>query len=255
MINTPQKSFQRYDPHRKYGAIILLAGENVPSAETTQNEILANPNHYPRSKKAAEVLNSGKIDKGILVTGGYGGLEPTPLEISGGERTFNYLTQIERIPDEFLFLDDRSRETLGNFALPAENHLIIPSEKGFKASLNFSELESILLITEEGHMKRALECAEKVIPYWQMDYLAVEGPYKPGLVTKIYHASLMHATRHITKPDSKAAVEFLENEHPFYKHGDEQWFNKPLNIRRIELAVTCVGWYAGTNQKVTIKIK
>jgi hypothetical protein len=245
--------FRPYNHNEKYDIILLLAGENT-ATDKGKNEIQANPNYYPRSKKAAQIMQTGNIKNGILVTGGYGGFDQPLMGISGGERTFNYLALIEKIPDNFLFFDEKSRETLGNFAMPAEYPEIMTQENGIKASPDFNELESILLITEEGHMGRALECAAKVLPYGQMDYLAVEGPYKPGFVTKAYHSSLMQATRHITKPNPGKVVEFLESEHPFYKYGDEKWFRKSLNMRRVELAVTCAGWYAGANQNIRIKI-
>jgi len=248
-----KQGFPKYNPKKRYDVILLLAGENFV-IDKTEKEIKKNPYYYPRSKKAAQVMQTGNVEKGVLVTGGYGGFDRPALDNSGGERSFNYLNQIEKIPDDFLFFDDRSRETLGNFAMPAESRMVTLSNNGFKTSPDFNELESILLITEEGHMGRALECAAKVLFPGQMDYLIVEGPYKPGLATKAYHASLMQATRHIKMPDPRAAVEFLEGEHPFYKHGDEQWFKKPLNMRRTELAVTCLGWYAGTNQTVRIMI-
>jgi hypothetical protein len=249
-----KKKFKPYNPHKLYDIVLLLAGENT-AIDKEASLIQANPNYYPRSKKAAQVMQTGNVKNGILITGGYGGLDQPSQGVSGGERSFNYLILLEKIPYGYLFFDNRSRETLGNFALPAEfPEVIVTEDNGVKASPDFNELESILLITEEGHMSRALECAAKVLFPWQMDYLAVEGPYKPGLVTKGYHASLMLATRHITKPRPGKVIDFLENEHPFYKYGDEQWFKKTLNMRRIELAATCAGWILGTNEEVRIKL-
>jgi hypothetical protein len=229
--------FKYYDENKLYDLILLLVGENTPDLHQEWKSvdlgaIEKNPDYYPRSKGAINIFNKGKIG-GILVTGGHWGLVNKKPKLTDAEVSKKYILGHD-LPLEKIFLDDRSHETFGSLALPAETPLL--------GNPNFNDLESILFVTEKGHIRRALDCAAKVFPYEKMDYFATEGPYNPGLVTKVYHASLMQGTRHITEPNPGAVIDFLENEHPFYKYGDEQWFKKPLNNRRIILSLACLNW-------------
>ena len=90
-------------------------------------------------------------------------------------------------------------------------------------------------------MKRALKSAALALPANKMDYLAVPGPYKPGITTKAYELALHRALRKVKDPDPYYIQTFLAFEHPFYGEG---WFNKPIPQRKQELAIACLKWLA-----------
>ncbi len=229
-----KNTFQPYNPDKLYDIILLLAGENIPDLHKgwksmDWDEIEKNPNYYPRSKGAIQVFNKGKIG-GILVTGGQWGLadkEPTETD---GKVCARYLT-LQGMRPAKVYVDERPHETLGSLAIPATTPLV--------GNPDFDSLESILLITEKGHMKRALKSAALAVPANKMDYLAVPGPYRPGIITKAYELALHRALRKVKEPDPYYIQTFLAFEHPFYGEG---WFNKPIPQRKQELAIACIKW-------------
>lgn len=226
-------TFNPYNPDKLYDIILLLAGENTED--------------FPRSNRAIGVFKTGKIG-GIFVTGGYGGFEIPTITFSdgttqpkktGGELAREYLLR-EGIEPGKLFLDEQSRETLGNFAFPADSPETKKINGKWVTNPHFDDLKSILLITEQGHMKRSLQYAEKVIHPDKMDYLAAPGPYSPGILAVPYNFAMLRALHNIKEPDIDRVLCFLNNKHPFY---EEDWLNKPVWQRQAELALTCFKWY------------
>jgi uncharacterized SAM-binding protein YcdF (DUF218 family) len=177
--------FQNYDSSKLYDIILLLAGENTQS--------------YPRSSKALEIYSKGKTG-GIFITGGYGGFATQPLGMTDGMRSLLYLIKTN-IMEGHLYIDEMSRETLGNFALPAGRPII--------GNPILNELESILVVTEEEHMPRTLAYAEKVIPAKKLSYACASGHYRADLTTRIYNAAMLHALMFIREPNPEAALAFL----------------------------------------------
>jgi uncharacterized SAM-binding protein YcdF (DUF218 family) len=211
-INT---KFQPYDSSKFYDIILLLAGEN------TQD--------YPRSAKALEIYSKGRTG-GIFITGGYGGFATQSLGITGGKISLERVMN-ERIPERDIFLDDRSLDTLGNFAFPAATPL--------SGNPDLKSLASILVITEEHHMPRSLAYAKKVVPKNKLSFACATGPYRVAWNTIVYNAAMLNALRYIREPNPEQALAFLKEEHPFYQ---QDWFDKPVRKRKAELAKKCIEW-------------
>jgi len=209
---------------RTYDTILLLAGEN--------------PKEFPRSKRAVEIFSQGKAGS-IFVTGGVWGLASPPY-ISDGKRSVDYIQKkiVEEKLDDLLgrlFFDYSSHETAGNYTFPIENQL--------PGNPNLADFSKILVIIEEEHLKeRGKTLAEKTLPQNKLEYEVVKGSYKQSIVSKVYSKALLTALRHIREPNPKAVHQFLLEKHPFYQEG---WFEKPIQQRKQELAVTCIKWLIG----------
>src|SRR3989338_11254793 len=122
-----------------YDTILVLAGENLKT--------------HPRSRRAIEIFREGRAGS-IFVTGGHGGFSTNPAEKTNGEYIYEYLLE-QKIPENKVYCDNRSLDTLGNFTFP-----IIEPQQG---NPKLSDLDSLLLITEKEHMERAVQYATKVL--------------------------------------------------------------------------------------------
>ena len=197
---------------KTYDAILLLTGEDRSKRF--------------RSDKAIELFNKGNIGH-IFITGGYSSFINNRDGLSEGAEIKEYLLNKE-IKEEKIFLDDRSLDTIGNFTFP----LVDPVD----SNPSLKDL-SILLVTEFYHLDRSLQCANKVLGY-RPDNEASKGLYKPTILTEIYNDALFKAIDKLETPEQ--IHKFLLEKHPFYK---ENWFNKPVLQRKVEMAIKGFSWY------------
>jgi uncharacterized SAM-binding protein YcdF (DUF218 family) len=202
---------------KTYDTILLLAGEDT--------------SHYYRSKKALELFKKG-VAGNIFITGGFGGFARDDQELSDGQKSYLFMKSCyDEVPKNRIFIDEESRETLGNFVFPTVN----PKQ----GNPRLEELESILVVTDESHMKRAMQLAKKVLPKEKLEFEASEGKYKRSLNEMIYHYSLMHMLKPAQEPSPHYAHSLLLRDHPFYKKG---WFDKDISTRKVLLAFQCIDW-------------
>ena len=205
---------------RNYDLLLLLAGENEKI--------------FPRSKKVIELYEKGTIGD-ILVSGSAGGFsQSNPSSDVGSHIEIANFLNINGIPAKNIYTDWRPVDTLGNFAFPYADPI--------SGNPNPNDLETVFL-TEWGHMDRTKECAEKVISLAQVDYVKSPGEYGNqsfvnNAITAVYHSGLMKQTRDINA-DPKKALDFLKEEHPFYKAG---WFEKPVLERQMETIRKIISW-------------
>lgn len=198
---------------KTYDLALLLTGEN--------------PQKRCRSECALELYKKGKCG-GIFVTGGRGGFARTITANTEADETAHYLCS-HGMPEEKVFRDGRSLETLGNFTFPWTSPMPCnPSLNGL----------TTILVTEEKHMTRALECFSAAIGK-EIDYVAPIGDYKSGIVTKLYHSALLRGMKNAKVSSPEEAHQFLLNQHPFYQ---KDWFEKPIWKRRIRLITKCLKW-------------
>lgn len=197
---------------KKYDLLMLLVGEDLTK--------------MPRTAFALDLYRSGLVGN-ILVSGSIGGFTdsyPAP-DFGPHVRTANLLN-INGVPSEKIFTDYRPVDTLGNFVFPY--HLPLPGNP------NPNELETVFL-TEEGHINRAIECAQRVIPQEKIVHVSSKGEYDPqglfGFVIKKWHEALINATRDI-HGNPQAAYDFLMTQHPFYR---KDWFDLPIQKRKLEI--------------------
>lgn len=197
-----------------YDTILVLAGED--------------PLEQPRSRAAFDLFRKGYAGS-VFVTGGYGGFVTQPLGETDGERMYRALLDAG-MPEKQLYLDDQSLETLGNFSFPATH----PQ----KNNPRLTDLDSILLVTEESHMGRARQCAHRVLAQDTVVCNPVPGLVVPGFETQIYNYALQHALKDISA-DPEAIQQFLKTEHPFYQDG---WFDLSPLKRGMRIASASAKW-------------
>ena len=202
--------------------LILLAGEN----ERTR----------PRSEHATFLYKYGFFEN-VLISGSLGGFSEEKLDETEGPHTriANYLN-MRGIPAGHIFIDYRPVDTLGNFVFPYYEPL--------EGNPNPNELKTKVL-TEEGHAKRVMQCASKVIPKdCDHRFTFSDGEYNPrittidGLATYLWHRGLMRVTKDIDA-NPEQAYNFLMRKHPFYQEG---WFDKPVEERRKKVLEKTLEW-------------
>lgn len=199
-----------------YDVALLLAGEN--------------PYKRQRSQHAVDLYKKGRVGN-IFITGGHGGLLESPLVPPETDRIAEYLLSHD-VPEGRVFRDPRSFETLGNLTFPIVNPL--PDNPSLKDI-------STLLVTEEAHMPRVLECHDLILPAQAAEYSASKGDYVPGKVTTMYQNALIRALRKRGVKTPEEAHQFLLEKHPFYQQG---WYDKPFWKRKLILVTTCLSWTA-----------
>nr|AIF18652.1 hypothetical protein [uncultured marine group II/III euryarchaeote KM3_83_G03] len=207
--------------------LFLLSGEN----EATR----------PRSMEVLRQYQSGSHGI-IMVSGGYGGLDklgPGKTEPQS-ERTAYWLMN-QGVPQENVFWDPRPLDTLGNFAFPFSEPYADPASG--RTNPTSEEMGFMMLVTEDSHMKRALELALKSVDSSKIYPQSVEGPPKSklyDLLYGVYHSNLLFALRD-TEGDPEASREFLETEHFYHADG---WFDKHPKQRLLESMIRGTLWRA-----------
>jgi len=212
------------DLNKTYDAIIL------PTGETSFGD-----RSFPVSNEAIRLFNSGKFGC-IFVTGGYNGFARfgPDMAISEAWDTANFL-KTRNIPEEKIFYDPRSLESVGNFTFP----IVRPIYQ----NPNLLDFNKMLIIGKEGHIWRLKEYAELTIPSVlsppknQVEFHAVPGKHNNGLCAKAYHAGIMHALS--DKDGAEEIHDFLMKEHPFYSEG---WYDKSPLQRKLEMGLTAWKW-------------
>jgi vancomycin permeability regulator SanA len=192
-----------------------------------------------RSNRALALMNEGKAGS-IFVTGGYGGFDnKTPRLYDGGTISRNYLLS-QGAPEKKLYLDNRSFETLGNFAYPAANRM--KSTYGLEVVENpdLKLVNNIALVTDEAHMGRALVYAKKALSaHVKIHSVVSRGPKEQSFTTRKYNNALLRRLEGIPDHEPELLVDFLMREHPFHSKG---WFEKPVSQRKLELILRCMQW-------------
>ncbi len=209
---------------KTYDAILLPTGETTAGDKTS----------FPVSHRAAQLYKTGNFG-GIYVTGGHGGFAKVTLgeTVSEARETVDFLCDKQGIPEDKVWYDGRSLDTLGNFTFPEARPL--------RRNPRLSDFNKMLVFGQEGHMWRAADYISKVLPRSKYDIETMPGKHNDGLVTSIYHAAFMRALKHITQPSPEEAHAFLLNHHPFYSEG---WYNKTPTQRKIQTTITGLSWFA-----------
>lgn len=207
---------------KNYDVLLLPTGEKVEGDGIV----------FPVSKMAVNVYNSGRVGC-IYVSGGHGGFSV----VEDGTRSEADVTRdflLERkIPDEKIYCDGSSLDTMGNFTFPIVNPV-----EGNPGLLDFG---SMVVLGQEGHMWRARDYASLVFPEGKMpDFHAIPGSHNNGVVAMGYHSAFMNALMKIRKPDAEKVHDFLLNRHPFYSEG---WYEKSPRRRKLEMVKTGVDWW------------
>ena len=205
--------------------LMLLAGEN--------------PKKRSRSLYTIDLFETGKFGY-IFITGGPGAMNTNWKEDfsflgyeseSESEKIANFIC-MRGIPQYRMYVDGRSVDTLGNFAVPYTHPI--------DNNPDLVEFESIAVVTEKNHMERAMKYAKLVIPKEKLSSFSSDGDYKPGPILSAYNFAMFRRLRHFKTPDAGLALEFLLREHPFYQKG---WFSeKSMRERQIELGKTVLKW-------------
>jgi hypothetical protein len=212
------------DKSKTYDAILIPTGEE----RTGENA-------FPVSREAIRLFKfrGGRFGY-IFVTGGYSGFAergtgPGKTKSEAVE-TAEYIAE-RGIPLGRLFFDSHSYETLGNFTYPE----IEPIE----GNPRLSEFEKILVVGKEGHMWRITDYSEIAFSGLknEVDYHTIPGRHNDSFMTRKYHQWFMNALK--DKKGAEKAHEFLLEEHPFYSTG---WYDKPILIRKIEMAARGASW-------------
>jgi len=126
-----------------YDAILLPTGETSFGDRT-----------FPVSQEVIALFNTGKYGC-IFITGGYSGFSRLiPGESkSEADGTVEYLLG-RNIPEERVYSDSQSLETIGNFTFP----MVHPAE----GNPNISDFKKMLIVGKEGHMWRVRDYSDLV---------------------------------------------------------------------------------------------
>jgi hypothetical protein len=234
------KRLYRNDRHLvdNYDAIIIPGGEE----RTGENA-------YPVTRQAISLFRLGRFGC-IFVTGRYSGLsEVNAGTRTEGEETAEYLMEMG-IPEEKVFYDDQSLETVGNFTFP-----IVSPQRG---NPKLTDFRSMLIAGKKGHMWRIKDYTSVVLPQYQragdigfyeaqiikkIGFHEVEGRHNDGLAAKVYHAGIMNALKGNVSivGGAEEAHEFLIEKHPFYSEG---WYDKRVRERKVKMALKGLSWLA-----------
>ncbi len=133
----------------------FICGDQRDNGETADVALLLGTSPeiaIERARTAAELYRLGRV-KYILASGGVK-WKWDGAEISEAELMRNVLVR-EGVPDEVIFLDNESRNTLENMVY--STFVIIKS-------LKISKIDSVIVVTSETHMKRSLALAKAFLP-------------------------------------------------------------------------------------------
>jgi len=209
--------------NKTYDAILIPTGETSFGDRT-----------FPVRTKAVELFNTGKYGC-IFVTGGYNGFAKygPRKEISEAKDTFNFLTGTCGIPEDKIYTDDRSLESVGNLTFP----LVMP----IYGNPCLDEFKKIMIVGKEGHLWRVKQYTHIVLPpKINLEFEEIPGKHNNGLAAKAYHAGIRNALANKRGPED--IHYFLMHEHPFYS---ENWFETPVFSRKMEMGSVALRWLLG----------
>ena len=208
----------------------------IPTGETTSGN-----RSFPVSSEAVRLFDKGNGIYGcIFVTGGYGGFSKvTPgKSVSEAKEIVDYLID-NGVNEKKIFYDDRSLDTLGNFAFPIANPM--------DGNPNLLDFDKMQIIGKEGHIWRMPYYLSLVMPHKNManmvSFYPITGEHNNGLMVRKYHEGLIKILNKKYGEDINAekVAEFLKNEHPFYK---PKWYDKSVARRKVEMGAKALNWLA-----------
>jgi len=210
--------------NQTYDTLLLPTGETTAGDETS----------FPVSRKAIELFKSGRFGS-IFITGGYGGFADRTLSPrTEAEITRDFMIS-QGIPEEKIYWDGQSLDTLGNFTFP------IYEQEGRNPNL-LHDFSKILVLGKEGHMWRARDYAS-LMPFEEhnkiLEFQTIPGRHNDGQLSSFYHKAFMNVLNQARIECPEKVHEFLKEEHPFYSQG---WFFKGVTLRKIESLVKVISW-------------
>lgn len=205
-----------------YDAII------IPTGETSFGD-----KSFPVSSEAIKLFKSGKYGC-IFVTGGYDGFAKFAHGMAVSEaKDTAYFLKTRSIPEEKIFYDDRSLESVGNFTFPIV--------KPIYQNPNLLDFNKMLIIGQEGHIWRLKDYAKITLTDKsrknKVDFYSVPGKPNNGLIATLYHYGIMSSLNNKENPEE--IHEFLIKEHPFYS---ERWYEKSPLRRKLKMGIKIFKW-------------
>jgi hypothetical protein len=212
--------------NKLYDALILPTGEPREGEKS-----------FPVTNEAVKAFRKGKHGC-MFITGGYGGFDTAERRkgITEAQETVEYLLG-RGIPLEKIYYDGRSLDTVGNFTFP----IVEPLVNHIQKNPSFLDFDNMEIFAQEGHMWRIRDYVTRVkqAKYFEgdIDFHYLPGEHNNGRMARVYHKGLMNALK--GKEGAHEIHDFIINNHPFYEKG---WYDKSPLIRKVEMALTGVGW-------------